>query len=528
MRAGTLHAVLLTLIGLTCTGSLAEAQRVEGNRAAQSAPPRPLQRASTAISTLEGRDLELVQKLDRAWNTGRPGAVLGLILCPSRPSHLELLGRVRSSQLDGPCVRKSRILSKEVSPPYRTLLLETTFSYPREKGKRQPHAVRTYELLVSKAGQGPLQGIYLVETDLDSLNHVTGKLDDGTGPYSGLSISRSTSFSCKACNYRLSLPGEGAWMIFARPSAESGLLESVELLSLEADLGLELSIVPVHRTGLAPEQRSERLLSFLDEALKVLESCSGKISSGSNQRKKTDLFGLMGWSQTVLLRDTRMGQRFYRLYGLKGASLDYMVSVHGSVDQLRKKARLASLDHCFKLLDPDRKDTEAFEIIHRLHGGVGQFKGNHYVVERLGLDITGPEGWNRFTQIGNARFVGGFDCSRSGSAIYLSGIDRPGGSWDEKSVAAWAVDWIARQKKAHGLFQNKRMTKVSIAGREGFEFLFDYPMDSDQTKTRAHGFLAMFPRGSTLVVVMGVAHPVQAQDEIMAALEKSLGSLRFE
>ena len=527
-RSFGLPLLLLSFLGLLPVRGVAIPQ--VGSNTGQSQAKKhatPLRLSEEARRGIVAKDKDLVKALDRAWCTGTPRDVVKLVRSPSRPAWFELLARVRASQMAGTCVRESRILSKEIQGPYRALLLATTFGYPGSAGHQKSPPVQTYELLIYKQEvDGEARAIYLVETSLDALAHVRGRLADGSGPWSGVSISKSASYSCIACNYRLSLPKDGDWMIVARPSADSGLLECVELLSLEEDLSLELSIIPVHRTGLDSNQRKQRLLGFLDEGIKVLESCSGKVASGS-KRTPVDLFGLMGWSQTILLRDTRMGRRFYRLYGLNGASLDYMVSVQGSMDQLENKDRLASLDHCFQLLDPDRNDEEAFEIIHRLHGE-GYFKGNHYIVKKLGLDLTGPEGWNRFTQVGNARFMGGFDCKRSGSVIYLSAVDRPGGHWDKKSTAAWAAEWIDREKKMHQGFHNGALTDVNVSDQKGFEFAFDYPMPRKEKSRRARGFLTLFPRESTLIVVMGVALPVAQQKQIMAQLTSSLGSLRFE
>lgn len=483
--------------------------------------------AAHAREAIRDRDRALVARIDRTWSSGDLKAVVQIFGAPSRPAWYELLTRVRSSLMDGACVRTSRILSKEVAPPYSAILLETRFRYPRPEGKPSPKPVQIHELLILEEAPKALEPIYLIETSLGTLRHQGGRLAQGKELYSGLCISPGTSFVCFACNYRLTLPSQGAWMIFARPSAESGLLESVELLSLQTDLGLDLSILPVHRTGLGPEQRTRRLQAFLDEGVRVLGSCCGKIDSRT-PRKKDGFFGLPGLSQTVLIRDKRMGRCFHELHGLHGASLDYMVSVHGAMGQLEHKKRLASLGNCFEILEPQRSNDQGFEIIHRMHGGAGHFEGRHYVVDALGLDITGPDQWNRFTQVDNARFVGGFDCLRTGSVIYLSGIDRPGGHWDKKSTAAWSVSWIARQKKMHPGFRNGRLANVTISGAEGYEFDFDYPVDPEDGELRARGFLTMFPRGATLVIVMRVAHPVPAQEQILETLKQSMVSLRFQ
>ncbi|MEZ5987878.1 MAG: hypothetical protein R3F30_01870 [Planctomycetota bacterium] len=510
---GSLRAVTLLV---TCLAARAGAQ--------ERTAPVPLWEAPDRLAGMCPTERAAVARIDELWNRAGSGELLKWVEGPSEPSRVELEDRLAMSLLGGDPVRRSRILAREEYEGYVSLLLSCELKGPGDDAEPR----RFDELCVLRRGPDGPRPVYLVQTSLDWLRHVTAERDGR--PLAGLVLSKGARFTCPACNYHLELPRKGRWMLYPRPVDKSGHLEAVDLLALDRDLGLDLSLVPIPEAGLAKDERRARVQALLARSSVLFRSCGGRRLNRPDI-VPTKLSGFEAWTCTLLRVEGRQGRRFYKFYGMPHAALDYLVSIHGSAALLADDELMMAVEDAFRLMDPTRDEVEGLTILRRLMKGLGSFDGDTFRVARPALSMKGPAGWDKAVRPGKDAFQAVWDCPVSGANLQLRGMRRPmDRPWSPEAVRDWVGRFLGQNRRMHEGFEYGKLAPVDVGERRGFalDFGYDACKPCGETCGRAEGRLLLVTVDDLLVVVVGVSQPGRGWEAVRDQILAAMSSLRID
>ena len=514
---------------------------------------------ATVWELMAGRDsvtqaeLEFVRQLDEAWSKGSASAVHNLFSFKHPQMARDLAARVNSTTGGKPCSRTSKVLARSQKGRFLCLYLSAELQLPGAVQRpgaggsknmvlgKAPVQAELFEILVfatDDKGRLP-KAILLLETTRELQSGVSAARSVGSPEIPGLPLGYQPGFACMACNYQVRAPKEGNWLVVAKPRFLSGNLEAIEIISLDEDLTMEVTLVPIRQTKLPTELAKAKV----EQIIKL--TAEGLIGMADRKQERVKILeqriseGLHAYTTTIQLEATSGSPRYISLFGFRHGALNYILSFQGASEaQEGGKKTIASLLGSFRFLVPGLSETEGLAILNDLHGGGGRFQDNRYVVESLGLILAGPLDWQTSIQTGVSEFCGEWCQDKTGSFMRIRGIERKNSPWNDNAMVDWVKRWFDMNGRtlaglqSHGKLKSRKL-ETSKGLRKGMEIEYRYSPRPNPHKTAsgegmAHGRLILIPLGKLLIVVNAVANPSEDQAKVLATLEEHIASLKLD
>ncbi|MFQ5506087.1 MAG: hypothetical protein ACE5F1_15020, partial [Planctomycetota bacterium] len=412
-----------------------------------------------------------------------------------------------------PCRRSSKILGLSLYQGFRCLYLSV------EIRQISGAVTELFEILLLR----DKHGILLHETAEDAQAHVVGELDGKS--LAGLGLGRDVHFCCPACNYRIRTPVPGTWLVLASDPARSESLEKVNLLSLDRDIAMELTV----HVGDKIVSTRPVLHSACNDIAKSFGVSRVKLQEG-----ETEIAGIDAHYALMKVRCPDRGMRHFLFYVLEHRPDYYFLMLQGSPKEvLPGSDSVSEMLGAFQLVDPLRNLEQGLQSM-RVHASGGRFDGNgQYEYPKLGLGFGGVPGWNCKLGLGGMRFQAQWHSPKDASMLTFSGIDWVSVEDPKRALGEWLSLWEAKQRQSIRPgqdFKSDRETRVKTIGGKRW-YLLRYSFlpggQPEGSQKRARGFLALHIHGSSLLVADGIAAPGRRQGEIVKRLRRSLGTLKL-